>query len=940
MKKSILLFLLFIGCSFLWATQYTISYTVSPATFNEDQSITITFTDIDETAWGVDSSHDLYLWAWSKDTSGAQQDSPNNGTWGNSDAASKLTYVSSGTYKITFTPTTYFGRIGLAEISFLVKTKTGNNQSQDITVPVGAFRILDSNPSDGSTTVVSPGSTQTITATTSLPANFVLKANGTTVDTDNSGSTSYSYTYTVNTSSQIELTATQASDTSKTQSVSFTLLPTPNVQTATMPAYMQQGINYKPGDATTVGLALYAPGKSYVHVIGSFNNWQISNTYLMKRSTANPDIFWIEIGGLTPQQVYTFQYRTNDGVKVADPYSPLVLSPDDDPYIKPSVYPNMPVYPAGQQYDVSVIQSGMPQYNWTVTNFDAPKKEDLVIYELLVRDFVTDYENESGWQSLIDQLDYLKSLNINAIELMPVMEFDGNNSWGYNPSFHYALDKAYGTPNKFKEFIDKAHQKGIAIILDIALNHATGRSPLERLWSTSPDGSYGGVAADNPYFNQEAKHTYSVFYDFNHSQPATRYYVKRVLEHWIKEYKIDGFRWDLTKGFTQNCTSTDQACTDAYQQDRVDVLNLYANDQRSFDADSYVIFEHLGNSDEEKNWAGNGIMLWDKLNEQYNQNTMGYASNSNFNRVDFENHGFSERRNVAFAESHDEERLMYKNLQSGNSQGTYDIKTLATALKRQEALGAVFLTIPGPKMIWQFGELGFDLSINRCQDGSVSNNCRTERKPSAFLWGYNHQSNRLAVYNTWAKILKLRQSNEVFDTTTFTVESGDLTPRIYIWKNSLPANTLKNVVILANFTLEAQNIVPDFPYTGDWVNLMNGEVTTVSNTTAPISIEAGGFRIFGNHQPLATEDIATSENKLGFQLVQNPIINHTASIKYTHVNDGKLYFYDLSGKLMKVVTVENNGSTQDIPLQDLGSGLYLIQLKSEQGTATTKMIIP
>ena len=67
----------------------------------------------------------------------------------------------------------------------------------------------------------------------------------------------------------------------------------------------------------------------------------------------------------------------------------------------------------------------------------------------------------------------------------------------------------------------------------------------------------------------------------NHSSTATRYYVERVLEQWITEYKIDGFRWDLTKGFTQNCTSSDQNCTN-YQQDRVDVLKLYADKQWSF----------------------------------------------------------------------------------------------------------------------------------------------------------------------------------------------------------------------------------------------------------------------------------------------------------------------------------------------------------------------
>src|SRR5690606_33250185 len=214
--------------------------------------------------------------------------------------------------------------------------------------------------------------------------------------------------------------------------------------------------------------------------IGSFNNWTVSGNYLMKRDTANPNLYWIEITGLTPQQVYTFQYRTADGVKVADPYSPLVLSPYDDPYINQNavVYPNLPAYPAGQNFEVSVIQTGKTPYPWVVTNFSKPAKENLIVYELLVRDFTT----EKTWQSLIDKIAYLKSRKINAVELMPVMEFEGNNSWGYNTSFHYALDKAYGTPEKFKEFIDLCHQNGIAVILDIALNHATGRSPLQRMW--------------------------------------------------------------------------------------------------------------------------------------------------------------------------------------------------------------------------------------------------------------------------------------------------------------------------------------------------------------------------------------------------------------------------------------------------------------------------
>jgi len=941
MKKLYALLFIFVGFLGLCQVQVNVSYTITPTTFDEDETITITFTDIDEAAWGVSSSHALYLWAWIPDS----PSTPNNGDWGNSDEASKLTYVSPGTYEISLKPTEYYGVTGITQIALLLKNKNGSTKSQDILVSVGKFQLtlIAPTPQPGNTTVVSPGSSYNIQASTSLPATFTLKSNESVLETTTVASTDFSYTYTVNEDSAMELIATDASDPSHQESVTFSLIPEPDVQTAPMPAYMQQGINYNPEDNTKVGLALYAPHKDFVHVIGSFNNWTPNASYLMKRSSDDPDVFWIEIDSLIPQEVYTFQYRTNDGVKVADPFSPIVLSPDDDPYISATTYPNLPPYPAGQQYDVSVIQTGMPQYQWTTTHYQRPDKNNLIVYEVLVRDFT----EQKNWQSMIDKLDYIKELNVNAIELLPIMEFDGNNSWGYNPGFHYALDKAYGTPDKFKEFVDKAHAKGLSIILDIALNHATGRSPIERLWSTSPDGSYGDVAANNPYFNQVAPHAYNYFYDLNHSSDATRYYVKRVLEHWINEYKIDGFRWDLTKGFTQNCSSNDESCTNAYQQDRVDVLKLYADYQWAADPDSFVIFEHLGDPWEEMEWAnyriseGKGIMPWDKLTDPYNQNTMGYVENSNFDRVNYTNHGYVEPRNMSFAESHDEERLMFKNLEYGASYGSYDIKTLKTALKRQEAIGAVLLAVPGPKMIWQFGELGYDFSINRCEDGTINSDCRTAPKPVAFQRGYDHQADRLSIYNTWAKILELRLSNKVFNTKSFSVESGDLMPRIYIWDDDIPVEELKNVVIIANFTTTTQNIVPYFPFAGNWVNLMDESVLPVTQTDDPITIEAGGFRIYGNAPTvLGTEETENPENSLSLKLAQNPIVNHTAIIQYKNAENGVLYFYDLSGKLVKTVKAETKSGNQSIPLGGFKSGLYLIQLKTDKGTAVTKMMVP
>ncbi|MFC0345231.1 alpha-amylase family glycosyl hydrolase [Epilithonimonas hispanica] len=922
-----------------FAQQQTVTSSISPPTFNEDESITITFngSSINESTWGI-TNNALYLWAWSYDSNNANSmECPTNGTWTSSNETNKLTYNSSNdTYTITFVPKTFYNRTGIGRIGFLIKTKTGNGQSQDIYASVGKLQFTTTTPQHGSVNFVASGSNFPITYSTSLPANYVVKSNGNTIYTANNVST-ITTSPNITGDNQIEVTATASGITLTSK---FTVSPNPAVQIAAIPSYMRQGISYDPNDPTKVGLALYAPLKNYVHVIGSFNNWQISSNYIMKRDTNNANLYWLEITGLTPQQVYTFQYRTNDGVKVADPYSTLVLSPDDDPWISSTTYPGLPAYPTGQQYDVSVIQTAKPAYNWTVTNFQKPAKQNLIVYEALVRDF-TEGKN---WQAMIDKIPYIKGLNVNAIELMPVMEFDGNNSWGYNPGFHLALDKAYGTPEKFKEFIDKCHQNGIAVILDVALNHASGRSPLERLWSTSTTGGYGDVAANNPYFNQVAKHAYSVFYDFNHSKPETRYYVNRVLEQWISEYKIDGFRWDLTKGFTQNCTASDESCTGAYQQDRVDVLKLYSDYQWSYDPTSYIIFEHLGGNAEEREWAnyrlneGKGVMMWDNLVVPYGQNTMGYDSNSNFNRVDFENHTFSERRNISYGESHDEERLMFKNLAYGNTNGSYNVKDLNTALDRQKAYGAVFFTVPGPKMIWQFGELGYEFSINRCENGTISNDCRTSPKPVAFTLGYDTNANRKAVYDTWSKILAMRLSSQVFDTTTFTVESGNLLPRIYVWNDALPASSLKNVVVVANFTTTAQTVTPNFPYAGTWYNLMDNTSMSASSSTT-VTLQPGEFRIFGNQRTLATDETKIDANKTSLQITQNPATDGLLKIRYNKAKNGQINIYDLNGKLVKSFGLKSAKGDETFSVNGIGTGNYLVQLKSDEGLAVSKLII-
>lgn len=960
MKKTILLLLFFLSIAAV-AQQQTVTYSISPATFEETTAITITINgnSINEATWGV-TGNVLYMWGWAFDINDTtQKGTPLNGSWTASDEASRFTYnLANDTYTKTITPTTYYNTTGIGKIGFLIKAKdgTGDKKSQDILAEVGAFQVNLTAPLQNSFSIITSGGSLSIAANnTNGVAAYNLKSNGVSINT-NSSTSSYSYTHTnITTNQNYELEVTQGTTVITKK---FSAIVNPGTVSATMPAGLLDGINYNTGDATKATLVLDAPLKDFVYVAGTFNSWQPTASYSMKKDPVSGK-FWLELTGLVSGTNYTYQYWVVDAtpiantpslVKTADPYSTLVLSPFDDPYIPDSTYPNLPVYPLGQEREVTVLQTGQTPYAWSsaTTNFIKPAKEKLVVYELLVRDF----DATRSYQDLINKIDYFKNLKINAIELMPVMEFEGNESWGYNTSFHMALDKFYGTSNKLKEFVDLCHQNGIAVILDVALNHAFGRNPMIRMWMNDADGDgWGSPSTENPYFNATAMHSYSVGEDFNHQQARTQNYVKRVIKQWVEEYKIDGLRWDLTKGFTQNCPSNvsggQDACTGVKQQDRVDVLKGYADYSWGLDPTHYAIFEHLGNDDEEQLWANyrinetpsKGIMMWGIMTSQYNELSMGYPAN--ISRMNSSSRGFTEKRLMGYAESHDEERLMYKNLQYGNSTNvSHNVKTLSIALSRMSAIGAVSLLVPGPKMIWHFGELGWESSIFTCNNETVntpsdatSGDCKLDTKPQP-QWVNNWlgDTNRNKIYADWAKMITLKTAEPVFLGTATMASTSSLYPNIKITNSALAGTQLKDVLIVANFNVTTQNVATGFPYTGEWYNLMDNTTITVTNVNDPISIPAGEYRIYGNKP--ASLAIVDYEKTPTILLYPNP----ATSYFILNSNTSKVQIFSITGQLVKSFDANQSSSHQFI-INDLNKGLYLVKAFDENnGVKVIKLL--
>ena len=879
------------------------------------------------------------------------------GSWGSNTAQPALTLVSGNIYRLTLTPTilSYYGVTSgsVTKINLVFRSDSGTAQTVDLELNVGAFQSTLVQPTINSTTVINSGGSLSVSANnTGGNASYNLKANGVSINTVSSAS-AYTYTHTnITTNQNYELVISMGG---ASQSRFFNVMVNPGTVSQALPSStLVDGINYN-SDTSKATLVLDAPGKDFIYVAGSFNNYQPTTSHAMKKDPASGK-FWLELTGLTPGVNYNYQYWVVDMtpiagspalVKTADPYSTLVLSPFDDPYIPSSTYPNLPAYPAGQQREVTVLKTGETPYNWQVTNFNKPKKEDLIVYEVLIRDF----DQTRSFQGLINRIDYFKNLKVNAIQLMPVMEFEGNESWGYNSVFHMALDKFYGPKEKMKEFVDLCHQNGIAVILDVALNHAFGRNPMNRMWMNDPDGDgWGGPASDSPYFNMVATHSYSVGNDFNHQQSRTQTYVKRVVKQWIEEFKIDGFRWDLTKGFTQNATGSD-AYTNAYQQDRVDILKNYADYSWSLDPTHYAIFEHLGADNEEKEWANyrlsetpsKGVMMWSEMTYAYTQLIEGYADGADIYRIGSDAHsGFLGKRVMGYPESHDKERLMYSAMTYGNSAGTGSpFGNLNNALGRMSAIGATSILVPGPKMLWHFGALGMQNSIYDCNNGTVntesdptSGDCKLNTKPQP-QWTENWLgvTERAKIYNDWAKMIALKVNEPVFEGSyAISPDGNNVKQRIYIYDNALPSTQLKNVVVLANFSVANLTLVPSFPYTGTWYNLMDNTSINVTDVNAPIAINTGQYFVYGNK--LATLGYNEIEATKAITLSPNPTSNYfTLSDNTTNVE-----IYSMTGQLVKNYK-SNFSSESQFEIGDLTNGIYLVKVNDTSDREVTLKLV-
>ena len=739
----------------------------------------------------------------------------------------KMTQNADGNWELKITPSinAYYGisdTITVTQLCFVFndgtkKGKEGKAEGgKDIFVDLveAGFTVAFNEPLPA---ISEKNATVTVTATATEDCQLRLLLNGSEVQT--AEGKEITYTTTLNNEGDYIFECIGVANGIEAHATITTCIPKAP-QRANRPAGILNGIYYDPTDDTKVTLCTYAASKTqpakHVFVVGDFNDWTISDEYQLQQANDSA-YFWITLDNLTPKQEYAFQYvvgRADGGIKrISDLYSEKLLHPDDQ-YEPRTIDPTLMTYPKQADGYCTVIQTGKEPFAWSdaTLNFQRPDKNNLIIYEL----WIYDYTPLRSIPALHERLDYLQQLGVNAIELMPVCEFDGNYNWGYSPNHYFALDKAYGTPDMLKTFIDECHKRGIAVILDMVFNHATGLNPMNKLYP------YGTELKENPWFNVKAPHTDNVYEDWNHGFSPAHAMFTRALQYWLREYKVDGYRLDLSHGLCDTVANTSVKHLKDY----------YEKGVKAVSADAYLILEHWGANmgSERPQLINAGMLCWQNVTNAYCQTAMGWLSNDSF--ADANTDGY-----VSYCESHDEERMQYKCKAYGNGA----IKTNEDTRLSRIAENVIFnVLLNGPHMIWQYEEIGYDFSINSSLDkpNGTSDDDRCSKKPRPENRGYFQDTRRMAQYTKIAQACQLRTKimPEVFKgNPTATSITGGKAIRTIQWGS--------DVFIVANFhPSSAQDAtLPE----GTWYDYF-AAASAPANTN--ITLNAGEVKIFTGKQ--------------------------------------------------------------------------------------------
>ncbi len=832
-------------------------------------------------------------------------------SWGDNSSKYELTYVDTNTWTLSIPDIdTYYGvpaGVTVKQLAFVFRTgdcsKEGKTESGgDIFVDVMAagFQVALTS-SQGS---VVDGNPVTFTANTTYAANIAIYLDSTssTPLASGTGVTTLEATYTFATPGDYEViaVATAGNDT-QTASMRVTRLADPIAKE--FPGGVPK-MGYTKGDDGSTIFCLGAPSKKQVVIVGSWDDYEVlAENSMYYQDYEGYRYFWKPIYGLQDGTDYIYYYLIDGTTRVGDPYARLVLDPYNDKWISSSVFPNLPAYPVDkvQNVPLAIYNTAYEEYDWKCTDFQRIDQSDLLIYELLIRDFTGTEgvaNGEGTLKGVMGKLDYLQGLGVNAIELLPIMEFNGNNSWGYNTNFYFAPDKAYGTPDEYKALIDECHARGMAVILDIVFNQSDGLHPWYQMYEI----------AKNPFYNGSAPHAYSVLNDWNQDNPLVAQQWADCVQYWLTVYNVDGFRFDLVKGLGNNnsydntyypATNTwgtpSDANTNKYNATRVARMKVIHDAMREVDPTAYFINENLATAEEENDMAKDGETNWANVNYASCQFAMGFSSGSGLERFYAPLDSRTWGSTVSYAESHDEERMAYKQAEFGTTGVKGDTEA---SMRRLGSVAAQMLMCPGAHMIWQFQEFGADQTTKESSGGN-------DTSPKKVIWSYLDDPQHAGLHQSYVELLHLRGDNpQLFKegvTTTINISQSNWAAGRSI---KLSNGTSELLMVVNPMPSTVRNLSVGFTKDYSQYKLMSASYgfTPEVSETGTIAVPAGGYAVYGTLDLSGVESIPVDATAATDSDTTATYYN-LQGIQVTNPTPGGIYIVRRGGKVTKEIVL-------------------------------------
>lgn len=529
-----------------------------------------------------------------------------------------------------------------------------------------------------------------------------------------------------------------------------------------------------------VTFTLFAPGKYSVNLIGDFNDWNLHADPMVEIS---PGLWSLERE--LPRGTFAYQFLIDGQLVICDPYARYV---QDEPGPGPTR---------------ALVKPRESPYAWRHDDWARPAFKDLQIYELHIADF-TAHRSFDGARK---RLNYVRDLGLNAIELMPVFGVREDPGWGYAPVHLFAPNKNYGTPNELRALIDEAHGLGLAVILDMVLAHTGPDHVFNRMYPFDQSPWYGIMGEPNEFGLPQ----------FDYRKEPARWFVRDVLEYWLNDYHIDGFRFDYLKivGVSED------------GKHGIPTLGWAARQARP---DAYLIGELLPEDPQAIRRSGLDGSWHAYLSyalkallcrcEKY-----GYDYHTGFvkcvSTLDPHQSGYGDNplMMVNYVESHDEHRLVLEMIDSGID--------MDGARSRSALAATILFTLAGEPMIYSGQSWGEASPKN--MDHNFQSWEQLDSPPGKIL------------HDHYQRMATLRRDHDCLRSPNFRMEA------VYEEQKSIVYHRWNGVggeiLVAANFSDQVQKVKVPFPTAGVWLEF-TGNQEQYHEGTVEMEIGAGAALVF------------------------------------------------------------------------------------------------